>query len=61
MERYYDLRNAFGMDNIVQATTHFIEFGFNEGRNGHADVALTTQGGLKTINSINFVCKVYFQ
>ena len=35
LARYGDLQKAFGKDNIVQATTHFIEYGFNENRIGN--------------------------
>ena len=47
LARYKDLQKAYGKNNVVQATTHFINTGFNEGRSGYADIAPSTQGRLK--------------
>ena len=35
LARYGDLQKAFGNNNYVQATTHFIQYGFKENRIGN--------------------------
>ena len=44
LARYGDLQRAFGKDNIVQATKHFIGTGFKENRNGTPKTEVTNKG-----------------
>jgi microcystin-dependent protein len=59
LDRYVDLRNAFGATNITAAKSHWITNGFYEGRDASCPGDDTTNGAMRIVGGLGVAKKVH--